>query len=498
MGPFGVCLLPYIKVVFYSLCLACALSCTTKFAEPDGDVEVFDEIEDEGAADPDLSPEEPADEIGPETDAIPDPEDAAEEEIETLPAWSRTYGGDAACVLTAFDSVSTGGYIAVGYTTSFGAEETDGWVVRFDDSGGILWEKAYRSANQETLNTVIETPDGGFLAGGHIILPSYSMSSLWAVKITGTGDMEWQKAIDSYFMGNATITSLCQLDSENIMIGANGPGASNDLPWILKINNSGEVQWQRRIQNLICGNQKAARAAVDGTCSFVCGGSPAHMYNVDEDGVVSQILEYPNLSYLAAIHSTSDGNFVLAGTTRYFYGEDDFVVFKQDAVGNIAWQVLYGDQYQDKISSVAPTSDGGFIVGGMSRSYGDTENGDGWIVKLDAEGSLDWQKAYRAAASTDEITAVLEAPGGGYVAAGNTMPEMGGNLIWLLRVDLDGSIASDCPPDLVRDTDAGTAEDFEVTFVGITRTPADTGSAVTDTTNTVIDTEASSFVQCER
>ncbi len=100
------------------------------------------------------------------------------------------------------------------------------------------------------------------------------------------------------------------------------------------------------------------------------------------------------LDYALAIIPTDEGGVVAAGRTASFgAGGTDIWVFQLDAAGNFVWQKTYGGSGNESASSIAPTSDGGYLVSGSTSSYGAGLD-DAWILKLDAAGNLQWQKTY--------------------------------------------------------------------------------------------------------
>jgi len=101
-----------------------------------------------------------------------------------------------------------------------------------------------------------------------------------------------------------------------------------------------------------------------------------------------------------SIQQTSDGGYIVAGWTYSndsdVYGNHgwrDIWVVKLDENGNIQWQKCLGGSDSDKAYSIQQTSDGGYIVAGLAYSnngdvYGNHGESDMWIVKLDENGNL--------------------------------------------------------------------------------------------------------------
>jgi len=123
-------------------------------------------------------------------------------------------------------------------------------------------------------------------------------------------------------------------------------GAGADDAWVLKLDGSGNVVWQKTY-----------------------GGS------------------YADWAY--AIAPTFDGGYVVAGNTVSFgaAGSFDAWVLKLDGRGNVVWQKTYGGSSADSAHAIAPTFDGGYVVAGSAWSFG-AGSYDAWVLKLEADGTV--------------------------------------------------------------------------------------------------------------
>src|SRR4030042_1942682 len=72
----------------------------------------------------------------------------------------------------------------------------------------------------------------------------------------------------------------------------------------------------------------------------------------------------------------------------------DVSILKLDANGNVVWQKTYGRSNYDMAYSIQQTSDNGYIVAGKTWHSGEYYNNDVWVLKLGADGDIEWQKEY--------------------------------------------------------------------------------------------------------
>lgn len=170
---------------------------------------------------------------------------------------------------------------------------------------------------------------------------------------------------------------------------------------------------------------------------------------------------------IADIKQTSDGGYILVGSTNSTDGEvtgdhdstDDYWVVKIDTLGAIQWGKCYGGTRMDIGSSVQPMVDGGYLVSGYTYSNDGDVSGnhdttgntaDFWVIKLDSAGNLKWQKCYGGIYS-DLALALAPANDGGFVIGGFTLSRDGDvtcntgvadslETAWIIKIDSGGNI----------------------------------------------------------
>jgi hypothetical protein len=147
--------------------------------------------------------------------------------------------------------------------------------------------------------------------------------------------------------------------------------------------------------------------------------------------------------------NTSDGGYIMAGTCYYTDPEGHYtwhiVVLKFDADGSLAWQRTYGGDRAERAKAIRQTSDGGYILQGETWSFAkDTSRGEAdiWVLKLNADGTIAWQKTYGSDTDTwssgDYAGGIAQTSDGGYIMAGVN----GANSkLWVLKLTADGTIS---------------------------------------------------------
>lgn len=322
-------------------------------------------------------------------------------------------------------------------------------------SNGMIpeWHNLIGSDTTDNLSAAIQTADGGYLLGGTSAglangdktIPAYEdgffepREDYWVVKLDVQGNIQWQKVIGSTY--DDVLTCLIQTSDGGYLIGgysasdASFDKTENSLGnydyWIVKLDAAGNIEWDNTI-----------------------GGDGQDM--------------------LRTMIQTADGGFLLGGDSRSNISGDktencfdtagwyDYWVVKLSPTGQvIEWQITLGGNNFEYLTSVLQTTNGGYVIGGYSRSgvSGNktlplwtfvTAGSDFWVVWLDPTGNIQFQRRY-GSCGDDHLYAMQQTTDGGFIFAGSTnnscacvtgnQSEYSGNEeYWVVKTDDNGFI----------------------------------------------------------
>ncbi|MCC6012538.1 hypothetical protein LM594_06185, partial [Candidatus Caldipriscus sp.] len=233
-----------------------------------------------------------------------------------------------------------------------------------------------------------------------------------------------------------------------VACGTDSLGVGFSDAFLVKTDANGNIIWAKTYGGTGYDWASSVQQTSDGgyivagwTSSFSAGISDAFLIKTDADGNIIWAKTYggTDWDYAYSVQQTSDGGYILAGVTWSFgAGLDDIFLIKTDADGNIIWAKTYGGTDWDYAYSVQQTSDGGYIVAGWTSSFS-AGISDAFLIKTDANGNVSWAKTY-GGISDDYVYSVQQTSDGGYIVAGRTNSFGAGGDIFLFKTDANGNV----------------------------------------------------------
>jgi hypothetical protein len=294
--------------------------------------------------------------------------------------WSKTIINNLSQLGNHVIETSDGGYFATGGTTAdSSAFSSRAWFVKTDSQGDTLWTRTYGTSNAFGYYG-IQTFDSGYAATGYVSAPGRSADAFLA-KYDSDGDIEW-----AYNYGNSRYqlgSFLAQTPDSGYIIGgySNGASTSSDF-WVFRTNKNGTVLWDSTYgpgsnSDMIYGGCATGDGGFIFTGKAVTTSFIAYILRIDSTGhtVWSHYVQPTTEGYLASVAPTSDGGFILGGSQIVpSYGRD-YWLMKINGNGDSLWSFLHGISDGDQGRCAAQTSDGNYIllgntqIGGIVRPY---------------------------------------------------------------------------------------------------------------------------------
>lgn len=157
--------------------------------------------------------------------------------------WSRTFGGSYLDKGTSVLQTTDGGFMALGWTNSYGAGDFDMWLIKTDELGYEEWNKTFGGPYSDWGNSMIETDDGGYIIVGETDIVGNGDFDVWVIKLDSAGNEIWSRTYGGIFpeWGH----SIQRTDDGGFIIAAGSGGEEeheSDI-WLIKIDRSGNEEW---------------------------------------------------------------------------------------------------------------------------------------------------------------------------------------------------------------------------------------------------------------
>ncbi len=360
--------------------------------------------------------------------------------------WDKTYGESKSDSVLSVQQTSDGGYIITGDTESSGSKYAALWLIKTDANGNKEWDKIFGGDVYATNAYGQQTSDGGYILAG--VTRSYGSgdNDIWLIKTDSSGNKEWDKIFGG--ADHDVCLSIQQTsDGGYILVGVTRSYGSGDNDiWLIKTDSSGNKEWDKTFGGAENDYASSVQQTSDG--GYVIAGetwqgssfSNGWLIKTDNNGNKEWDKTFGGgQEDFRSIKQIASGGYIILGVT-WSKGTDnhDIWLVKTDSNGNKEWDKTFGGAENDYASSVQQTSDGGYVIIGSTESYGEGRK-DFWVIKTDSSGNKEWDETF-GGTNVDYARSVQQTSDGGYIIAGETKSFGAGDYdIWLIKVTPDGS-----------------------------------------------------------
>jgi len=288
---------------------------------------------------------------------------------------SSVYNSDGTTVIAGWTSSGISGDKTL---ASFGSGDI--WAIKLNSDLSIAWQLAYGGTGGEGSVKIIKTSDGGYLLGsysdspisGNKTIADVGLGDYWVLKLDSNGAIEWQNVFGG--TGEDILTSLVETSTGDYIIGgnSNSPISGNKTEnavglndyWIVKIDAFGNYVWDKTIGGL--NTDLLFELVIDSENNILLSGS-----------------------------SESD---ISGNKTQNSFGYGDYWIVKLDQAGSIIWDKTIGGSFDDFYCRIISLGTNYYLAGDSNSDISGLKSEDSfgsvdfWLVKLDKNGNLIWDK----------------------------------------------------------------------------------------------------------
>jgi hypothetical protein len=360
--------------------------------------------------------------------------------------WNKTYGGSeydydiGSCVQQTKDN----GYIIAGGSSPPGLVHYS-LLIKTDDNGVEQWNKSYGELPGYFASSVYQTNDGGYILTGNIYQNESIFADVFLCKTDSNGTEEWTKIFNVSDDDNGNCVKQTSdggfiLTGSSILFKEYEP--LNAYGWLIKTDSNGNIKWNYTGPSL--SFSYSVKETNDGgfiltgglSDSFSSENCDILLIKLDNNGTFfwEKTFGENGYEYGLSVLQTSDQGYIITGPSEDIEtGDSQICLIKTDNIGNQMWRQEFGGDDFDIGYSIDQTNDGGYIIAGWTNSFG--LGSDGWLIKIDEDGNLMWDKTFGPHGSFYSVEQNKE---GGYIIVGQTEyygPPKGN--VWLIKVAPD-------------------------------------------------------------
>jgi hypothetical protein len=349
--------------------------------------------------------------------------------------WNHTYGESKDDELKAVIQTVDGGFVIVGSTGSQGADNSEAWLIKTDENGLVEWTQTYGGMEDDGAEAIIQTADEGFALAGFTRSYGAGNSDAWLIKTDKNGIVEWNqsyggelddKALHLYQLPNGNFALLGYyghylVTSYNSWTGCEEAEIYDDA-WLLITDENGllhqefiyELPEDIQFHDLSWSIEDGIR--IGGTFADEAGQDTMFLLKGNGSGVFQWNKTLTHLEHtrywaqgideywwdslypkpLVDLIFTTDGGLILSGgfsddTSPPYYHQS---LMKMDSNGSIQWIAnLTVSNIAD--ISIIQLADGGYaLAGGVFSQGSNGDSADAWLARIDENGTILWEQTY--------------------------------------------------------------------------------------------------------
>lgn len=354
--------------------------------------------------------------------------------------FQKLYGTNVGTITKSLSIMQTsdGGYISSGHIEGVGTLGC--YLIKTNPMGDTLWTKVIGGSYDYGFCTV-QTSDGGYIMAGEKYVGTNVLNDIFIAKLTSTGDTAWTKCLGGIL--NSYGRSVLNTNDGGYMVtGTVRNGTSNDV-FLLKLNAIGDTLWTKTYGGTgfdggidLKPTSDGGYIVVGGTTSSGAGTNDVLLLKTNSTGSLMWAKTYGGSNYDVgnSVVETSDGYLFSGSTSSFGAGLTDQYLIKTDFTGNLVWSQTLGSTHDEFAESIQKTTDGNYIVTGTTDSTGSTAN---WVslIKINNAGDTLWTKRYNKGVGLS----VNQTTNGGYIIGGTSNNYTSNGNAYLIKTDASGN-----------------------------------------------------------
>lgn len=294
--------------------------------------------------------------------------------------WSKNYGGSSLDFAEQINPTSDGGFVVIGRSSSSNGDvsenigQSDYWLIKLDSNGNLQWQKTFGTVDSDLGKSVQQTSDGGYIVGGYTL--KNGIYTGWILKLNNLGEIIWDKKLN-----NTLILNVQQVGNNNYLLS----GSVDFKPALVKLDASGNILWEKQF-----ANTANFTSVVETSTNYVGVTTDGNLYKISSTGDVVWQKSITNEIPIKVI-TTSDNKYLTIGTNNkvsFGYSVNQF-----NAQGDLEWNKSFESLLPNSFGNdIVEVSDGYVLLGISQDNISGTLDMNNTLVKIDKAGNYVWRK----------------------------------------------------------------------------------------------------------
>lgn len=381
---------------------------------------------------------------------------------------------------------SSDNVIVAGICRSDGAGANDGFIVKYDPEGSVLWDRTLGGTSTDEFYRIAIDSSDNIIAVGREASVDAGGYDMFIAKYNSSGTIQWQRRLGG--TGNDYFYGVGVDSSDNIYASGYtaSEGAGGDDALIVKYNSSGTLQWQRTLGDT--NTNRSWDLAVDSSDDIIICGTTGSVFS----GLLAKYNSSGTLQWSRSMSAVGSGsetlqriavdssdNIIFSGTTTTDgVGGTSILIGKCNSSGVIQWKKTLGGTLTDNGYGVAVDSNDNILMNGITQNDGGGSYA--WIiVKYNSSGTLQWQKNLSGTGSDFGRDIAVDAK--------NNVLVTGWVDLTVSATLSDWAVIAKLPPDGSGDGTYGDLTYEDAALTETTSTLTDTAVSLTDASSSLTD-----------
>lgn len=340
--------------------------------------------------------------------------------------WNMTFGGPLEDGGLSVQQTEDGGYIVTGYTKSFGMGDYDVYLIKTNSSGNMIWNKTFGGPDSDMGFSVQQCDDGGFIIAGGTHSFGAGESDVYLIRTDPYGNEIWNKTFGGT-KGDAGRFVQITSDGGYIISGSSQLSGEHSGDFLLiRTDADGKLLWKKTYDGSGRDLGRCVQQTYDegfiitGIIDSLGVGKGVYLFKTDNMGN-----EMWNTTFGGSdvdggwfVQQTDDGGYLVTGYTKSFGAGYQVYLIKTDSGGRELWDKTWGGSGREQGDCIIQTRNSGFLVCGVTSSYGKGEN-DAFLLSIDSSGDEVWSRIF-GGSDNDGGTFIQQTSDGGCIMTGIT------------------------------------------------------------------------------